>query len=125
MQSWRTWVFAFGAFVFFSVGANTYGVQPTVDIANLPGEAQSAVARIKLCNKQGCSSNYSKDGVVFGNYEGVLPRQRRGYYHEYTVRTPGVRGRGARRIVSGGETRQANEFYYIDDHYVTFKRIRD
>ncbi|MGW1766243.1 ribonuclease domain-containing protein [Streptomyces sp. NPDC002073] len=62
---------------------------------------------------------YRQDGTVFGNFERVLPRHERGYYHEYTVKTPGVRTRGARRIVTG----QGGEFYYTGDHYKTFKAV--
>ena len=64
---------------------------------------------------------YPKDGIVFGNREGRLPRAQRGYYHEYTVPTPGSRDRGARRIVAG----KAGDLYYSDDHYRTFRRIRE
>jgi ribonuclease T1 len=63
---------------------------------------------------------YSQDGVVFQNREGVLPAQSTGYYHEYTVITPGSSTRGARRIVTGEEYQ---EDYYTSDHYVTFKLI--
>ncbi|MET8131392.1 ribonuclease domain-containing protein [Streptomyces sp. NPDC005251] len=63
---------------------------------------------------------YSQDGVVFQNREGVLPSQSTGYYHEYTVITPGSSTRGARRIVTGKKTL---EDYYTSDHYVTFKLI--
>ncbi|MFD8419493.1 ribonuclease domain-containing protein [Streptomyces sp. NPDC059466] len=63
---------------------------------------------------------YSQDGVVFQNREGVLPGQSTGYYHEYTVITPGSSTRGAKRIVTGKKTR---EDYYTSDHYVTFKLI--
>ncbi|MEV0987829.1 ribonuclease domain-containing protein [Streptomyces sp. NPDC049949] len=63
---------------------------------------------------------YSQDGVVFQNRERVLPSQSRGYYHEYTVITPGSPTRGARRIVTG---RQSREDYYTADHYATFKRV--
>jgi ribonuclease T1 len=59
--------------------------------------------------------------VVFGNFEHVLPKQARGYYHEYTVKTPGTRNRGIRRIVAGSP----GEYYYSADHYQTFKRIRE
>ncbi len=62
---------------------------------------------------------YDRDGIVFGNFEKRLPLKERGYYHEFTVKTPGVRHRGARRIVTG----KAGERYYSDDHYKTFKRI--
>lgn len=63
---------------------------------------------------------YSQDGVVFQNREGVLPSQSTGYYHEYTVITPGSSTRGARRIVTGEESQ---EDYYTSDHYVTFNLI--
>ena len=51
----------------------------------------------------------------------MLPKQRRGYYHEYTVKTPGVRARGARRIIWGA----GGEFYYTEDHYSHFQRVRE
>ncbi len=63
---------------------------------------------------------YHADGSVFENREGLLPPQRRGYYHEFTVRTPGSDDRGARRIVSGS----SGEYYYTEDHYQSFRRIR-
>ncbi|EFL13327.1 ribonuclease domain-containing protein [Streptomyces sp. C] len=63
---------------------------------------------------------YRQDGVVFQNRERLLPSQSRGYYHEYTVITPGSPTRGARRIVTG---RQSREDYYTADHYATFKRV--
>ncbi|CAJ4630876.1 ribonuclease [Burkholderia pseudomallei] len=68
---------------------------------------------------------YGKDGAVFGNYERILPKMRRGYYHEYTVPTPRTRNRGARRIVCGGPLRRVDNCYYTGDHYNSFKRIVD
>lgn len=68
---------------------------------------------------QGGPYPYSQDGVVFGNYEGLLPKEPRGYYHEYTVPTPDARNRGARRIITGGTP--PTVFYYTDDHYRSFK----
>jgi ribonuclease T1 len=67
---------------------------------------------------------YDRDGITFGNRERALPDKPRGYYHEYTVKTPGVRGRGAKRIVCGGDQKSAQECYYSDDHYQSFRRIR-
>jgi ribonuclease T1 len=67
---------------------------------------------------------FDRDGVVFGNRERILPDRPRGFYHEYTVRTPGARNRGARRIVCGGEPGSTRDCYYSDDHYQTFRRIR-
>ena len=88
-----------------------------VAVDQLPKEARIALALIR----KGGPFPYAKDGAVFGNREGVLPRQKRGYYREYTVKTPGVRNRGARRIVAGG----GGEFFYTDDHYNRFRRIRE
>ena len=83
----------------------------------LPREASETLALIK----QGGPFPYKRDGVVFGNREKRLPPQRSGYYREYTVPTPGARDRGARRIIAGGP----GEYYYTDDHYNTFRRIRE
>ncbi|MFJ3976769.1 ribonuclease domain-containing protein [Streptomyces sp. NPDC090021] len=81
----------------------------------LPRQARDTLALID----KGGPYPYRQDGTVFGNFEKVLPRQKRGYYHEFTVRTPGERDRGARRIVTG----EGGEFYYTDDHYQTFKAV--
>lgn len=70
---------------------------PVIAVAELPAEARDTLRLIK----QGGRYSYDRDGVVFMNYERVLPRQSRGYYREYTVKTPGIRNRGARRIVCG------------------------
>jgi ribonuclease T1 len=87
-----------------------------VALDELPPEAAATVALI--------GSNgpfpFSQDGVVFQNRERILPAQPSGYYHEYTVETPGSSDRGARRIVTGG----AGEMYYTGDHYDSFQRIR-
>ena len=64
---------------------------------------------------------YPRDGVIFGNYEKRLPPRPRGYYHEYTVPTPGSRNRGARRIIVG----TPDERYFTADHYRSFRRIRE
>jgi ribonuclease T1 len=98
------------------------GTDPTsglkyVAVADLPQEAQNT---LKLID-QGGPYPYSRDGVVFGNLEKVLPKHDRGYYHEYTVKTPGEKDRGARRIVTGN----AGERYYTDDHYKSFRRIAE
>ena len=66
---------------------------------------------------------YEKDGTVFGNRERLLPAKQRGYYLEYTVKTPGSRNRGARRIVCGGQPRTPDACYYTGDHYASFRRI--
>lgn len=88
-----------------------------VDVSALPVEAKET---LRLIRQRG-PFPYSRDGVVFGNFEKRLPRQQRGYYHEYTVKTPGLRSRGAKRIVCG----RSAECYYSDNHYETFKRIRE
>jgi len=87
----------------------------TMSVAQLPQQARETLHLIRA----GGPFPYAKDGVVFGNYERVLPRKPRGYYHEYTVPTLGAHDRGARRIITG----RAGELYYTDDHYRTFKRI--
>ena len=86
-------------------------------LADLPVQAQRTVALIK----QDGPFPYSRDGVTFGNYEKRLPLRQRGYYREYTVKTPGSRDRGARRIVAGRE----GEYFYSDDHYRSFLRIQE
>jgi ribonuclease T1 len=118
----KNWIF-FLAALLLSLGVLAKGVLPLSVIAteNLPGEARQTLALIK----RGGPFPYAKDGVVFGNYEGVLPKQKRGYYHEFTVKTPGVRNRGARRIIAGEEPTSSGEYYYTDDHYATFKRIKE
>jgi ribonuclease T1 len=87
----------------------------TVALAELPREAQQTVALIK----KGGPFPYKRDGVVFGNFEKRLPMHQRGYYHEFTVVTPGSRDRGARRVISGRD----GELYYTDDHYESFRRV--
>ncbi|MFF7975136.1 ribonuclease domain-containing protein [Streptomyces sp. NPDC007905] len=87
----------------------------TVQQARLPAEARHTLALID----KGGPFPYARDGVVFGNVEGLLPKHQRGYYHEYTVRTPGSHDRGARRIVTG----QGGEIYYTDDHYTSFRAV--
>lgn len=86
-----------------------------ISTAELPQEARDTLRAIR----NGGPFAYSRDGVVFSNFERILPKRRRGYYHEYTVKTPGTHGRGARRIISG----ETGEYFYTADHYQTFKRI--
>src|SRR6266446_6733650 len=93
---------------------------PPIAAAELPKEAWITLARIR----DNGPFPYERDGVAFGNREGMLPPKPRGYYHEYTVKTPGSRSRGARRIVCGGDTTTLAECYYSDDHYQSFKSIR-
>jgi ribonuclease T1 len=90
---------------------------PPVAIAELPPEARRTLEIIK----HGGPFRYKNDGSIFGNRERRLPQRSHGYYREYTVPTPGARDRGARRIVAGRHA----EYYYTDDHYDTFRRIRE
>jgi ribonuclease T1 len=87
---------------------------------DLPVEARTTLDRIRA----GGPFPYERDDVVFGNRERLLPPAPRGYYHEYTVPTPGVKSRGARRIVCGGRAATLAECYYSDDHYQSFRRIQ-
>ncbi|HXE21606.1 MAG TPA: ribonuclease [Rhodoferax sp.] len=91
----------------------------TISVAELPRQGRETYQLIR----QGGPFPYDKDGVVFGNRERQLPPQARGYYHEYTVRTPRARNRGARRIVCGGRVQVPDVCYYTGDHYVSFRRI--
>jgi ribonuclease T1 len=81
----------------------------------LPPEARDTIVLIR----KGGPFPYERDGVAFSNWQQILPSRERGWYREYTVRTPGERTRGARRIVAGRDGR----LYYTDDHYRSFKRI--
>jgi ribonuclease T1 len=91
-----------------------------VALADLPKQGRETYASIL----QGGPFAYDKDGTVFGNRERILPEQKRGYYREYTVKTPYARTRGAKRIVCGGsQPAQPEACYYSDDHYASFKRI--
>lgn len=83
----------------------------------LPAEARQTIALIQ----RGGPYPHRQDGSVFGNRERQLPAQPRGWYHEYTVNTPGLHHRGARRIVTGGNP--PSEWYYSDDHYASFRRF--
>ncbi|CRZ17076.1 guanyl-specific ribonuclease [Mycolicibacterium neworleansense] len=90
----------------------------TCDLSGLPPEADKTVDLIQAGGPFPYPRN---DGVVFGNYEGRLPKHERGYYHEYTVPTPGTKHRGKRRIVTGGAPQNdPPEYYYTGDHYESF-----
>jgi ribonuclease T1 len=94
---------------------------PDIAVADLPRETRDVLMMIH----SGGPYRYDRDGVVFSNIEKLLPIKPKGYYHEYTVHTPGVKGRGARRIICGGPPRTPDECFYTSDHYRTYKRIRE
>jgi ribonuclease T1 len=100
-----------------STGPSRSDGPATVTVSELPAEARRTLDLIDA----GGPFPYARDGAVFGNFEGLLPRHERGYYREYTVPTPGSRDRGARRIVTG----QGGEIYYTDDHYDSFRAVRE
>ena len=111
------WLAVGSAFGFsFSFGRDDAAVD-WVLATNLPREAQQTLTLIKT----GGPFPYSRDGIIFGNYEKRLPIKKRGYYAEYTVKMPGRRDRGPRRIIAGENA----EYYYTDDHYKSFRRIRE
>ena len=96
-----------------------------ISAGDLPIEAQHTLRQIK----QGGPFPFRRDGSVFRNREGRLPMQPNGYYTEYTARTPGTRDRGGRRIVAGrgatGNVQTSGEYWYTNDHYGSFRRIRE
>jgi ribonuclease T1 len=92
-----------------------------IAVRDLPREARETLTLIRA----GGPFPFRKDGTVFGNREGLLPPQPRGHYTEYTVITPGAPNRGARRIVAGGDARVSGQYWYTDDHYKSFRRIRE
>ena len=93
---------------------------PEIAAGDLPHEARETLEAIGA----GGPFPYERDGVRFGNREGLLPQKARDYYREYTVRTPGARNRGARRIVCGGAPRAPDACYYTGDHYRSFAKVR-
>jgi ribonuclease T1 len=100
------------------------GEFPVILTADLPREARDTLSLIR----KGGPYPYAKDGSIFSNRERILPKQPRGFYHEFTVKTPHARDRGARRIICGGKagTQQVLETcYYTDDHYASFKKIKE
>lgn len=96
------------------------GLGADVSLSSLPPQARETDRLIH----SGGPFPYARDGVVFGNYEKRLERKPRGYYHEYTVPTPGAHNRGARRIICGGNPpTEPDACFYTEDHYNSFHRI--
>lgn len=135
LNGWGRWR-RVGAAVMLALGVGFIGLSPdradarsapapaasadTVAQAQLPPQGRSMLALIY----RGGPFAHDKDGVVFGNRERLLPASARSYYREYTVRTPGVSSRGARRIVCGGSQPAAPDAcFYTDDHYASFRKI--
>ena len=96
---------------------------PSCPLNSLPTEADE-VAHDILAG--GPFDHPDEDGSHFGNYQRILPRKNSNFYREYTVETPGVGHRGARRIVvGGGSDTDPDVWYYTDDHYESFCEIPD
>ncbi|CAA9440245.1 MAG: Guanyl-specific ribonuclease [uncultured Ramlibacter sp.] len=95
------------------------GGAATIAVSELPRQGRETYELIR----QGGPFPYEKDGTVFFNRERLLPAGKRGYWREYTVKTPGSRDRGARRIVCGGAPRTPDACYYTADHYASFRKI--
>lgn len=111
---------ALGTPVALAKGVDQPGNAATVSLGTLPPEAQSTYRLVF----SGGPFPYDKDGTVFGNRERLLPAKPRGHYREYTVKTPGAKNRGARRIVCGGKPpTQPEACFYTADHYASFRRI--
>ena len=120
----QNWVLAGVLLGFLALGAQAKGptaADPTAPIAlaDLPVQGVQVHALVM----QGGPFAYDKDGSVFGNRERLLPSQKRGYYREYTVPTPGASNRGARRLVCGGPPKTPDACFYTADHYASFRRI--
>jgi len=92
----------------------------SISIAEIPAPGAQTYELIA----RGGPFPYEKDGTVFGNRERLLPIRHRGYYREYTVKTPGLGHRGTRRIVCGGEAKKPDTCYYTADHYASFRVIK-
>jgi ribonuclease T1 len=121
---------ALAAVLVVTAAASTILVQPqspaevhlpaVIGASALPVQGKAVMEQIRV----GGPFRYEKDGTVFGNRERLLPGQKRGYYREYTVPTPGLNHRGARRIVCGGQKpRTPDDCYYTEDHYASFRLI--
>lgn len=129
------WLLAFAAFATGALARGEPSRAGEIRLQSLPAEAHQTLLRIQ----RGGPYPYERDGITFGNYEKLLPAAPRGHYREFTVTTPGINHRGARRIVVGCERQQpavkpagllslaqcrdGGTFYYTADHYRSFRRI--
>ncbi len=115
----RAWTLAWVSAFAFVTAACARAPERPIAASELPKEARQTLANVR----SGPPFPHERDGIVFGNREGLLPAKARGYYREYTVRTPGERSRGARRIVCGGKPVSPDACWYSDDHYQSFRKI--
>ena len=132
-SNWRSFASKLG--LALVLGVHLLGSTPAVGRTESPTESANTVALAALPHEaretrrlisSGGPFPYEKDGTVFRNRERLLPLEARGFYREYTVKTPGLKHRGAKRIVCGGRepTRPVN-CYYTADHYASFRRIAE
>jgi ribonuclease T1 len=125
------WVLA--AFLVMALGTTLVQTRSPISLDGTPSSSAASVAlaalppqgrEVMVQIREGGPFRYEKDGTVFGNRERLLPGQTRGYYREYTVPTPGLSHRGARRIVCGGQlVREPETCFYTEDHYNSFRLI--
>lgn len=117
----RGWAWALPLLLSFAIATTACGRSADASIAanELPKEARQTLANVR----SGPPFPYERDGITFGNREGLLPAKPRGYYREYTVKTPGERTRGARRVICGGKPKAPDACWYTDDHYRSFSKI--
>ena len=90
---------------------------PWIDVADLPSQGRQVLALID----KGGPYPYSQDGGTFSNAERLLPIKAKGFYTEYTVKLPSSSDRGPVRIIMGGK---GQWYFWTDDHYASFSRIR-
>ena len=136
---WLVWIGVALAWSVFALARGDAPLLREIRLHDLPAEARHTLQLIQRAGPY----PHERDDVTFGNFEKLLPAAQRGYYREYTVLTPGVRHRGARRMVVGCEReklqqqraqqppgslrlahcRDGGELYYTADHYRTFRRV--
>lgn len=135
MRGFAKWPWLLAAAVFAATALARGDLPRDIRLQELPVEARQTLQLIQ----RGGPFPHERDGITFGNYEKLLPAAPRGHYREYTVMTPGINHRGARRIVVGCERqrqdaapaimlrlahcRDGGEFYFTADHYRSFRRI--